>query len=350
MAGWGVIRQNRQRAGGMRLRRKRATKWGFAAAAIALPALLAGSGGGRRAWAQELTGSSVSDSMQTLPDAPGLAIQQQAPQEPVPPQTDSSSQTSPGAQQPVAQPQSERAKAKQQIKQQETQRVLGILPMFNTSYVSDAVSLTAGEKIRLAFRTAIDPVSFAGPAVVAGIGELNAPPNNNGFGWGAEGYFKKWGAAYVDAFDGTMIGNGLLPALLRQDPRYFRMGHGSTAKRLLYAVSTSVICKHDKTGKWEPNYSNVGGNLAAGALSNLYYPSGTGLERGGWEQTFTSAMIVTATGTVGSALQEFWPDISRKLFKKDPTHGLDDKARTAQPANGAAQSDKPKQPLMPAPK
>ena len=71
------------------------------------------------------------------------------------------------------------------------------------------------------------------------------------------------GAAYLDTFDSNMIGNGILPALLHQDPRYFRMGHGSVTHRLLYAIAAAVICKHDNTGKWEPNYSNVLGNIAS---------------------------------------------------------------------------------------
>ncbi len=107
--------------------------------------------------------------------------------------------------------------------------------------------------------------------------------------------------------------------LLHQDPRYFRLGHGSVPHRLLYATSTAVICKHDNTGKWEPNYSNVLGNVASGALSNLYYPgsnSGVGL-------TISNGMIQTAEGAIGAIFQEFWPDISRKLFHKDPTHGID---------------------------
>jgi hypothetical protein len=194
----------------------------------------------------------------------------------------------------------------------------------------------------------IDPVSFAGPAVVAGIGELNPPPNNNGFGWGADGFAKKWGAAYLDSFNGRMIGGGFLPALLRQDPRYFRRGHGTVMRRMLYSISTVAICKHDKTGKWEPNYSKVGGNLAAGALSNLYYPSGP--DRAGWGQTITSAMIVTATGAAGSMFQEFWPDISRKFLKKDPTHGRDDQIKAAQREGGPDKPDKMKQPLGPSPK
>jgi hypothetical protein len=243
----------------------------------------------------------------------------------------------------------QRAKAREQIKQQEKQRLLGVVPMFNTSYVSDAVSLTAKEKIKLAFRSAVDPVSFAGPALVAGIGELNAPAKNNGFGWGADGYAKKWGAAYLDSLSGTMIGNGFLPALLRQDPRYFRLGKGSGGHRMLYAMGTAVMTRHDNSRRWEPNYSNVGGNLIAGALSNLYYPSSPD-NNGGWEQTITSALMVTAEGAAGAIFQEFWPDISRKVFHKDPTHGLDDKAKAAEAGEPKKQSDKPKQPIAPAPK
>jgi hypothetical protein len=46
-----------------------------------------------------------------------------------------------------------------------------------------------------------------------------------------------------------MLGNALFPALLHQDPRYFRLGYGSKTHRLLYALATNVICRHDNTGK-----------------------------------------------------------------------------------------------------
>ena len=90
----------------------------------------------------------------------------------------------------------------------------------------------------------------------------------------------------------------------------------------------AVICKHDNTGKWEPNYSNVGGNIIAGAISNLYYPRRTPA----LGQTIDNGFIVTVEGTFGCVLQEFWPDISRKFFHKDPTHGLDAQARAADAA------------------
>ncbi len=234
---------------------------------------------------------------------------------------------------------SQHDKAEEQIKEQEKQRVLGIVPSFNISYRRDAVSLTAGQKMKLAFRSVTDPVAFATPFVVAGFHE--AMDDDTGFGWGIKGYGKRSGAAYLDAFDGGMIGNGILPSILHQDPRYFRLGHGAISHRLFYAVATSFICKHDNTGKWEPNYSNVLGNIASGGISNLYYPS----SNSGFGQTISNGMIVTAEGTIGSVFQEFWPDVSRHFLHRDPTHGLDAQAR-AQDAAGkeARKQAKEKQP------
>lgn len=267
-----------------------------------------------------------SESGQTAVEAPPEGPQPQflvavaEPPTPLDAEQESSSSQAPTTPPPVS-GKGPQDKATQQIKEQEKQRVLGILPSFNVSYRSDAVSLTAKQKISLAFRSATDPVSIATAFVAAGYHE--AMDDDPGFGWGIEGYGKRTGAAYLDAFDGTMIGNGFLPALFHQDPRYFRRGHGSTGYRLLYAVAATVICKHDNTGKWEPNYSNVLGNIAAGGISNLYYPSGST----GVSQTFTNGFTVTAEGGLSTIFQEFWPDVSRKFFHKDPTNGLDAEAR-----------------------
>jgi hypothetical protein len=281
--------------------------------------------------------SSISDQ---LPDAPGvqdaaftMASDQQPTQGSVPEQSSSGQaggQESSSAQTTAPAAGSDRTqqeRAAEQVKEQEKQRLLGIMPMFNMTYHSDAVSLTAKQKMSLAFRSAIDPYTFGVAIVVAAWGEMS--DSDNGFGWGPAGFAKRAGAKYLDAFNGAMIGNGILPSVLHQDPRYFRLGHGSGMHRAFYAFSTSFICKHDNTHRWEPNYSNVGGNLAAGAISNLYYPSS---DRTGWSTTLVNGMIVTAEGAVGAELQEFWPDISRKLFHKDPTHGLDAEARAADQA------------------
>jgi hypothetical protein len=287
-----------------------------------------------------------------LPDAPQAQIEiaaaepqaQQVPaaeRQPTPPPvpaaapsqtggTQGSSSSQPAAQQPVAE-KSQHEKAEEQIKEQEKQRLVGVLPQFNISYRADAVSMTAGQKMKLALRSTTDPMAFGVAFVVAGYHE--AMHDDIGFPWGIKGYGERSGAAYLDAFDGNMLGNGILPSILHQDPRYFRLGHGTFTHRLLYSLATNVICKHDNSHKWEPNYSNIGGNIIGGAISNLYYPP----TNSGISQTFSNGLIVTAEGGFGSIFDEFWPDISRKLLHKDPTHGLDAQMRAADKAKKEAQ-------------
>jgi hypothetical protein len=207
--------------------------------------------------------------------------------------------------------------ADEQLKKQKQQRTLGLVPAFNISYVYNAAPLTAKQKFALAFRSEIDPAAFGVAMLVAGIEQAEGSHRGYGGGWG--GYAKRFGQSYTDSFDGQMIGNAILPSLLHQDPRYFRLGRGSTKRRILYALGTNVIAHHDGTGRWEPNYSNVLGNLAAGGIANLYLPQ----EDRGFGSTITGALVVIAEGGAGSMFQEFWPDIARHFLHKDPTHGQD---------------------------
>jgi hypothetical protein len=241
-------------------------------------------------------------------------------------QSSSNSQTQTQAQ--PATTENKREKGAQEVKEEEHQRVLGIAPNFNLTYRHDAVSLTAAQKLNLEFHSAVDPFTFAAAFMVAGYHEML--DEDTGFGWGAKGYFKRSGAAYLDSVDGNMIGNAFLPIILHQDPRYFRMGPGHTIKRrILYSAMTNFVCKGDN-GHWQPNISNVGGNIIAGALSNLYYPA----QNSGWGQTIGDGMIVTTEGAFGSLFDEFWPDISRKFLHRDPTRGLDAQQSAASKSGG----------------
>ena len=225
------------------------------------------------------------------------------------------------AQQPDAQ-RTKHQKQEEEVNEQEHQRLAGIVPSFNVTYHSDALPLTSAEKFRLQFRAAIDPYTFSIAAIVAGLGEAN--DSNTQFGWGPGGYFKRMAAAYGDNVIGNTLGNAVLPSLLHQDPRYFRLGHGSVAHRFFYSFATSFICKSDITRQWEPNYSNVLGNMIGGEISNYYTPGG---DPGKVGEAIQTGFTVTFEGAFGSELQEFWPDISRRFFHKDPTHGLDAQLR-----------------------
>ncbi len=161
--------------------------------------------------------------------------------------------------------------AEEQIKAQEKQRVLGFVPNIYVTYVSNAVPLNTRQKFELAWKSTVDPVTFVATGAIAGIEQANN--DFKGYGQGAQGYGKRYGASYGDLAIGTFIGSAILPSLLKQDPRYFYKGTGGTRSRILYALGNAVICKGDN-GRWQPNYSNVIGNFAAGGISNFYYPSG----------------------------------------------------------------------------
>jgi Carboxypeptidase regulatory-like domain len=197
--------------------------------------------------------------------------------------------------------------AEEQIKIEEKQRVLGVLPNFYVSYVPNAAPLTSKQKFKLAWKTAVDPFTFVFVGGAAGVEQ--AQNHFAEYGQGAEGYAKRFGAGYADMVSGTFIGAALLPSLLKQDPRYFYKGTGSTPSRALYAIANSLICKGDN-GRWQPNYSNVLGSLAAGGLSNLYYPE---QDRDGAGLTFENAAIGIGATAVANLFQEF---VIRKLTPK----------------------------------
>ena len=196
------------------------------------------------------------------------------------------------------------------LKQEERQRILGVVPNFNTVESSAGVpSLSPGQKFHLMYKSSVDPFVFVADAFVAGLSQ--ARNTNPGFGQGAEGYFKRFGASYLDTADGNLWGNAILPIVFKEDPRYFRLGSGTFTHRFLYSAATTVWCKRDN-GTWGPNYANVLGNFISGGISNAYYPA---TDRG-IGQTVDGALTVTAEGVIGAEFVEFWPDISRHLFKK----------------------------------
>lgn len=187
--------------------------------------------------------------------------------------------------------------ATEQVSVEEKQRVLGVIPNFYVVYDRNAVPLTAKLKYKLALRAATDVVSIAGAATLAGINQAADTPD---YVQGAKGYGQRFGAAYADGFSDILIGGAFLPSLLHQDPRYFYQGTGSRKSRTLHAISSPFICKGDN-GHPQFNYSSIGGDLASGALSNLYYPE----SNRGTSTVFTNALITTGGRIANALAQEF---------------------------------------------
>jgi len=201
--------------------------------------------------------------------------------------------------------------AQQQISDQEKQRLFGVIPNFYVSYVPNAAALSPRQKFQLAWKSTIDPVSFGVTGVVAGVQQ--ATDTFSGYGQGAQGYAKRYGAAYADLVTGTFIGGAILPSLLKQDPRYFYKGTGSVRSRILYAVANAVICKGDN-GHWQANYSGIIGSMASGGISNLYYPPGS---RDDGTLLLENTLIGIGETAAVNLLQEF---VMRKLTPNLPNY------------------------------
>jgi Carboxypeptidase regulatory-like domain len=205
--------------------------------------------------------------------------------------------------------------AQEQIHEQEKQRVLAIIPNFYVSYDANPAPLDTKQKYELAWKSTLDPATFVVAGAIAGVQQ--ATNSFSGYGQGAQGYAKRYGATYADILTGTFLGSAVFPSLMHQDPRYFYKGTGSVKSRFYYAIANAVICKSD-TMHWQLCYSSLLGSLVAGGISNAYYPAS---DRGA-ALTFENFGIgIGATAGV-NLLQEF---VLRKLTphsskKPDPAN------------------------------
>jgi hypothetical protein len=196
--------------------------------------------------------------------------------------------------------------AEEQLKDQEKQRLLGIVPNFYVSYVSNPAPLSAGQKLKLAARTMYDPAIFVGAGVRAGIQQArNTYPS---LGEGPEGYGERFGIAYGSRASSFFLGRAVFPVLFRQDPRYFYQGTGTVKSRAFHAISSPFYCRSDR-GPYQPCYSNVLGTIAAAELSNSFIPAA---DRNGARDVFTDALLNTLGSAGRALLQEFvFPKITR---------------------------------------
>jgi len=199
--------------------------------------------------------------------------------------------------------------AHEQLQVEEKQRVLGVLPNFYITYLPNPAPLNAHQKFQLAWKSVFDPVTFIAVGASAGFQEVDG--QYSGFDDGAAGYAERYGVNFGDIGIGTFLSDAVFPSVFKQDPRFYFKATGSVRARLLYALAAAVICKGDN-GRWQPNYSEFAGDLASGAISNLYYPP---QDRNGVALTFESAAIGIGADAASNIVQEF---LIPKLNIKSP--------------------------------
>jgi hypothetical protein len=198
--------------------------------------------------------------------------------------------------------------AEEQIKAQEQQRWLGVVPNFYVSYLPDAAPLTSRQKFTLAAHETFDWMAFVGASVAAAIDQSTAA--HPGFGDGASGYAKRWAASFADDRTGDLLSHYVFASVFRQDPRYFYQGTGTTKSRLIHALGSAFVARSDR-GTTMPNYAHVFGNIGAAALSNVYYPHS---ERGA-SLMVSNLAISLASRAAKAVTQEF---LSKRLTTHVP--------------------------------
>lgn len=190
-------------------------------------------------------------------------------------------------------------------------RLFYTLPNFLTLENTGQVApLTVGEKFKVVTRGSFDYILVPWYGFLAGVSQAeNSEP---GYGQGAEGYGKRYGAYFADGTIENYMTGAILPSLLRQDPRFFQLGEGGFWHRTGYSISRIFVTRTDSGGE-QFNYSEVVGSAAASAISNYtYHPKG--------DRTLANTASVWGTqvgyDTITIVVKEFWPDIRRKLKKK----------------------------------
>jgi len=200
--------------------------------------------------------------------------------------------------------------------QPEDKRIFWIIPNYRTSpSLHPYKPLTPTEKFKIATEDSFDRGTAALALLFGGEAQLtNATP---AFGQGVKGYARYLGTSYADFVIGDMMTEAIYPVMLHQDPRYFRRGTGSTWSRLASAAG-QIFWTHTDSDHTRFNFSEIIGNSTAVAISTTYYPNNR-----------TAADAVSKLGgqlgvdMAANILKEFWPDISRKLSRKQRA-GKDD--------------------------
>ena len=191
----------------------------------------------------------------------------------------------------------------------EQQRLIGVIPNYFVNYNPDAAPLNAKQKFELTWKSFLDPSAFVINGMIAGVWQ--AQNTYKGFGQGAQGYGKRYGASFADYGTSLMIEKVVMPTIVKQDPRYFYKGTGTKRSRFFYAISRSVICQGDNK-RAQPCYSSLAAGFGSGFLTNYYYPAA---DRNSTAVTFANGAIGIGGNALSNLFQEF---IARKITRKKP--------------------------------
>jgi hypothetical protein len=188
-------------------------------------------------------------------------------------------------------------------------RILGIIPNYRAvSANTHLPPLDFKSELWLATQDTFD---YSGFIFVGGLAGLDmASKSTPAFGQGAEGFGKYYWHVFVDSAIENYMTEAIVPAITKEDPRYYTMGKGGFSKRTAYAISQLFITRTN-SGKTTVNLSELVGAGAAAGIGNTYYPP----ESNPWVKTYQRWGTQVGLDGLFNVLKEFWPDINRVVFR-----------------------------------
>jgi len=199
--------------------------------------------------------------------------------------------------------------ANNSVQEQRPPRIFWIIPTFAITESKVPTKLTPKQKLEIVVKDTIDPYTIGFTAFTAGIEQANN--DMAGYGQGASGYAKRFGASYADQASTGFFGAFLFASLLHQDPRYYRQGSGPFTHRFAHALIRPVVTYGDGNGR-EFNWSGLLGSLASSGLSNAYYPD----EERGAGKTFSRWAMGIPFSVIDHLVDEFGPDLQHMIAPK----------------------------------
>jgi hypothetical protein len=190
-------------------------------------------------------------------------------------------------------------------------RMFGMIPDFENTNDTEANRrpLTVREKYILSLHQAFDFSAHVGDAFQAALQQAANGQPNYGEGWGA--YGKRFAANEGDQISSSILIYGVLPSVLREDPRYFRQGRGSAMARIWYAINRTFVTRRDR-GTNGFNTSETVGQLISAGISTSYYPP----QDRSVSRVFSNWAVNLGGNSGYNVLSEYYPDLMRVLFHR----------------------------------
>jgi hypothetical protein len=167
--------------------------------------------------------------------------------------------------------------------------------------------LTVGQKFGQVGKNFFNPFVFLGAGFEAGTDQ--AFDVHQGYGQGANGYGKRYGANIADTATNQFFGVGVYPSIFHTDPRYYRVGSGGVFSRGWYAATRVFVTRTD-SGRNIFNAPEILASATTSGISRSYYPSD---ERTAGDFAYSMGSRIAFDAAYNLA-KEFWPDVRRKLF------------------------------------